>query len=135
MITNNEAKLLIEDVLDTLSEVGNGVTDKMLHEACDKLFKFRDEWFNVKWMTDEVVSENNTIKLFEEFTGEPAILYGKWEPTGTGCGFSDPGKYSVSQYNPKYVEWLQKRINKIQQRVNNANAYDEDGNPILYGVR
>lgn len=36
-----EALLLIEDVLDTLVEVGNGVTDEMLHEAADKLFKAR----------------------------------------------------------------------------------------------
>lgn len=41
-----EARLLLEDVLDTLVEVGNGVTDKDLHEAADKLFKFRDEYFN-----------------------------------------------------------------------------------------
>lgn len=32
----------IEDVLDTLLEVGNGVTDEMLHEAADKLFKVRN---------------------------------------------------------------------------------------------
>ena len=35
------AMQLIEDVLDTLVEVGNGVTDEMLHEAADKLFKAR----------------------------------------------------------------------------------------------
>ena len=34
--------LLLEDVLDTLVEVGNGVTDEQLHEAADKLFKVRD---------------------------------------------------------------------------------------------
>ena len=33
---------LIEDVLDTLIEVGNGTTDEMLHEAADKLFRVRD---------------------------------------------------------------------------------------------
>ena len=33
---------LIEDVLDTLIEVGNGTTDEMLHEAADKLFMVRD---------------------------------------------------------------------------------------------
>ena len=38
----NNPMLLIEDVLDTLTEVGNGVTDKHLHEAADKLFKARD---------------------------------------------------------------------------------------------
>jgi hypothetical protein len=38
---NKEAISLIEDVLDTLVEVGNGVTDEMLHEAAEKLFKVR----------------------------------------------------------------------------------------------
>ena len=33
---------LIEDVLDTLIEVGNGTTDEMLHEAANKLFRVRD---------------------------------------------------------------------------------------------
>lgn len=37
----NDPMLLIEDVLDTLVEVGNGVTDEHLHEAADKLFKAR----------------------------------------------------------------------------------------------
>ena len=33
---------LLEDVLDTLIEVGNGTTDKMLHSAADSLFIVRD---------------------------------------------------------------------------------------------
>ena len=37
-----EEMLLIEDVLDTLIEVGNGVTDEALHESADKLFRVRD---------------------------------------------------------------------------------------------
>lgn len=41
----DEASIILEDVIDTLIEVGNGVTDEMLHEAADKLLKFRDEWF------------------------------------------------------------------------------------------
>lgn len=40
-----EATRLLEDVLDVLLEVGNGVTDQQVHEAADKLFRFRDEWF------------------------------------------------------------------------------------------
>jgi len=44
-ITNSEASILLETVLDTLVEVGNGVTDENLHEAADQLFKFRDYWF------------------------------------------------------------------------------------------
>lgn len=37
-----EAMLLIEKVLDTLVEVGNGVTNEHLHEAADQLFRARD---------------------------------------------------------------------------------------------
>ena len=32
---------LIEDVLDTLCEVGNGITDDELHKSADKLFEVR----------------------------------------------------------------------------------------------
>ena len=39
---NEKVGELIEDVLDTLTEVGNGVTDEQLHKAADKLFKARD---------------------------------------------------------------------------------------------
>ena len=39
---NERVGELIEDVLDTLTEVGNGVTDEQLHKAADKLFKARD---------------------------------------------------------------------------------------------
>jgi len=41
----SEASIIIEDVLDTLIEVGNGTTQEHLKEACTKLFKFRDEFF------------------------------------------------------------------------------------------
>lgn len=43
-VNYSEAVEIIEDVLDTLIEVGNGTTDEELHRACDKLFKFRDEY-------------------------------------------------------------------------------------------
>ncbi len=33
---------IIEKALDTLMEVGNGVTDQMLHELCDEIFILRD---------------------------------------------------------------------------------------------
>ena len=36
-----EAQVLLEGVLDTLVEVGNGTTDADLHEAANDLFKFR----------------------------------------------------------------------------------------------
>lgn len=47
---------LIEDVLDTLVEVGNGVTDDMLHEAADNLFTARDI-LNGKTATEKQNSE------------------------------------------------------------------------------
>ena len=45
-MTNNEARTIIEEVIDTLIEVGNGVTDQDLHKECDKLLSFRNEYFN-----------------------------------------------------------------------------------------
>jgi len=47
-LTDDDARLIIEDVLDTLIEVGNGITDADLHEAADKLFIFRDYWLKNK---------------------------------------------------------------------------------------
>lgn len=41
-ITREDAFDLIEDVIDTLVEVGNGTTEEELHEAADKLFVVRD---------------------------------------------------------------------------------------------
>lgn len=43
-MNKTEAHKIIEDVLDVLVEVGNGTTDEQLREACDKLFKFKDEF-------------------------------------------------------------------------------------------
>jgi len=37
-MTNNEARTIIEEVIDTLIEVGNGVTDQDLHKECNKLY-------------------------------------------------------------------------------------------------
>lgn len=48
MITRPEAVTLLEDVLDTLVEVGNGITEEDLKISCDKLFKFRNEYFKQK---------------------------------------------------------------------------------------
>lgn len=39
---NTHVMGLIESVLDTLVEVGNGTTNEMLHEAADKMFQVRD---------------------------------------------------------------------------------------------
>ena len=49
VMSDDDAALIIESVLDTLVEVGNGVTDEHLHAAADKLFKFRDEWFDPRY--------------------------------------------------------------------------------------
>jgi hypothetical protein len=46
------AKIILENVLDTLIEVGNGTTYEMLHEACDELFRFRDMFDRI--IADEV---------------------------------------------------------------------------------
>lgn len=40
-----DASILLEEVIDTLIEVGNGVSEKELNEACDKLLIFREKWF------------------------------------------------------------------------------------------
>ena len=45
MLEKGEASILLEEVLDTLIEVGNGTTEEHLHEAVDRLSKFRDEYF------------------------------------------------------------------------------------------
>jgi len=45
-LTKEQAAELLEDVIDTLIEVGNGTTDEMLHAACQKLFKLRDGFIN-----------------------------------------------------------------------------------------
>ena len=45
ILSNDDAKLIIEEVIDTLVEVGNGTTDEQLHKACDYLLSLRDLWF------------------------------------------------------------------------------------------
>lgn len=44
-LTIEDAAFILEDVIDTLCQVGNGVTHEHLHEAADYLFAFRDLWF------------------------------------------------------------------------------------------
>ncbi len=46
-LSDDEAASILEDVLDTLIEVGNGITDEHLHESADDLLQFRDYWFNL----------------------------------------------------------------------------------------
>lgn len=46
ILSNDDAKLIIEEVIDTLVEVGNGTTDEQLHKACDYLLSLRDLWFD-----------------------------------------------------------------------------------------
>lgn len=62
--TLNEASSLLEDVLDTLVEVGNGVTDSDLHDAADKLFEFRNEHFNaIKKLMLNVLGANSNVSV------------------------------------------------------------------------
>lgn len=60
----SEASCLLEEVLDTLVEVGNGITEGHLHKACDQLFAFRDLWFK---NTHEMM-ELESLKKFEEMS-------------------------------------------------------------------
>lgn len=47
-INRCEATQLLEDVLDTLVEIRNGITEKHLKEVCNKLVTFRDKYFKVE---------------------------------------------------------------------------------------
>jgi len=46
VLDDDEARTILEDVIDTLIKVGNGTTDEQLHEAADKLLNFRDNWLD-----------------------------------------------------------------------------------------
>ena len=46
ILSDDEARIILEDVIDTLIEVGNGTTDEQLHKAADKLLNFRDNWLD-----------------------------------------------------------------------------------------
>jgi len=45
-MNRKEANDILEDVIDTLNEVGNGTSDADLHTARDQLLRFRDEYHN-----------------------------------------------------------------------------------------
>ncbi len=45
-LSKGDASILLEETLDCLIEVGNGITDEDLHAAADDLLQFRDNWFN-----------------------------------------------------------------------------------------
>jgi 3-polyprenyl-4-hydroxybenzoate decarboxylase len=47
-LSDADAVLIIETVLDTLIEVGNGVTDEDLHKQVEYLLAFRDIWMSPK---------------------------------------------------------------------------------------
>lgn len=57
VMTSDVAACLLEDVIDTLIEVGNGTTEDHLNEALHKLLRFRDEWFSLK--RGEVIASKN----------------------------------------------------------------------------
>jgi len=45
-MNKSEASTILETVIDSLIEAGNGITEADLHRSDDLLLKFRDEWFN-----------------------------------------------------------------------------------------
>jgi len=45
-MNKEDASSLLEEIIDILTEVGNGTTDKDLERAKCLLFLFRDEWFD-----------------------------------------------------------------------------------------
>jgi hypothetical protein len=49
-LSDDDAALIIENVLDALVEVGNGITDEELHKQAEYLFALRDKWFNKRIM-------------------------------------------------------------------------------------
>lgn len=49
-LSDDDAAFIIENVLDALVEVGNGITDEALHKQAEYLFALRDKWFNKRIM-------------------------------------------------------------------------------------
>jgi hypothetical protein len=47
-VSDEDAALIIEIVLDSLVEVGNGTSKQTLHESANYLFALRDKWFKNK---------------------------------------------------------------------------------------
>ena len=45
-LSTNQVGLILENALDTLTEVGNGTTDEQLHKELNYLFALRDLWFS-----------------------------------------------------------------------------------------
>ena len=89
---------LIEDVLDTLIEVGNGTTDEMLHEAADELFRVRD-------LLKKTVKDQEQ----EESEMEMRIIGVSRDHTELICsnGFrvvSDNGEFNVETMNQQLEE-------------------------------
>lgn len=55
-LSNKDASFIIENVLDTLREVGNGsYTDDELHKSTDLLIALRDKWL------DKLIAENEEL--------------------------------------------------------------------------
>lgn len=88
---------LIEDILDTLIEVGNGVTDEDLHESADKLFKVRDILNTTVNKQEQIKGRCRDCRYFEydhweNVSGTPLIVAHeicmKWSD---GCKTSKDG--------------------------------------------
>ena len=62
---------LIEDVLDVLTEVGNGTTDEDLREALNKLLKFRDTHLQEAIKVYEIAQE--LVEVFDDSEKYPWV--------------------------------------------------------------
>lgn len=87
-LTNDDAALILEIVLDTLVEVGNGTTDEELHKAADYLFALRDKWFNKKQIR---------IKTYNKYLDGGTIEISTWDDDKIYCydhriGTTTPGR-------------------------------------------
>ena len=111
-MNKNEAIVILEDVLDTLVEVGNGVTDKMLHEACDKLFNFRDNYF--KQLQEFKDEYDNALKF---------IADDKVHETEVHCTCVPLLRTELKKYN-KVKEYVNEQLPIIEHYYNKINAYE-----------
>lgn len=114
---DEQLQTLFEQALDTLIEVGNGVTDEMLHEATDKLFKVRDileksDYFKLPYKVGDIVYIINGFKEIEEMVIEYCVI----EQYSTYYGMIDDGEYDVREVYSSYEE----AERALKERENNG---------------
>ena len=99
-----EEMLLIEDVLDTLIEVGNGVTDEALHESADKLFRVRD-------ILNSKANDDGWIPVEERLPEDKQqVLVTNWDHSVFPARYDENGKRFVDIRNsftlPLIFAWM-----------------------------